>query len=59
MSLEQKIVDLNNSIVREVELLGLQFVTGPGPEAFSFPGANLGTTNGQPRGVYLFGVAEA
>ncbi len=62
MTLQNKITALNETIRKEAAHLGLIFVSGPGPESVQRElctpkGTNA--VNGQARGVYLFGVANA
>jgi hypothetical protein len=59
MTFQDKLDQLNATIEAEAASLGLIFVDGPGPEDVSLVPPDTITTNGQPRGVYQFAVAEA
>lgn len=64
MTLNEKIEHFNHAIAREVSRLGLKFVNGPGNDAVGFDRypylfvSPAVETNGVPRAVYLFGLAE-
>jgi hypothetical protein len=59
MTLASKLDLLNETISQQAAMLGLVFVNGPGIEPWHTPPhADIGRTNGQDRGVYLFAVAE-
>lgn len=61
MDLRTKLDHLNHAISREAHKLGLMFVNGPDAGSLSADMAlkpDVGHTNGQLRGVYLFAVAE-
>jgi hypothetical protein len=59
MTFQDKLDRLSAVLGAEAASLGLIFVDGPGPEDISLMPPDTITTNGQPRGVYLFAVAEA
>lgn len=58
MTFADKVAALNATIQTQATALGLKFINGPGPEAFTPPKPNLGRANGQDRAVWLFGAAE-
>jgi hypothetical protein len=60
--MHRKIEELNTAVRAKAVELGLIFVSGPDTRAVdfpTFPSPAQGQTNGQPRFVYLFGVAES
>lgn len=59
MMFNQKLWLLSRSIERDAAELGLVFASGPSPDVTGKLAPSVGQANGQARGVYLFGVAEA
>lgn len=60
MTLEEKLVQLTAMIIDAASELDLIFVNGPDTGSWPPPATpTINLTNGQERGVYLFGVAEA
>jgi hypothetical protein len=61
VTFDEKIQMLHATIETQATWLGLVFVSGPGPESLppelALPD-NVDVTNGQPRQVYSFSVAE-
>ena len=63
--MNQKLAELNATIEAKVADLGLSIVSGPegsrilgGQSLIALAVPSVGVTNYQPRGVYLFAVAE-
>ena len=56
--MNQKLTELNATIEAKATELGLVFVDGPDSRPVALTAPSTGVTNYQPRGVYLFAVAE-
>ncbi|MGA7855695.1 MAG: hypothetical protein WCA15_20415 [Candidatus Acidiferrales bacterium] len=57
--LDHKLHELNKFIIEKAKELGLFFVDGPDTRAITYdPRVDIGHTNGQRRGIWLFAVAD-